>query len=57
MKLRKPHLFVLGAMTIVGGGLLSKYIDAAAGAALVAAGGWLIGRVQSEWLPEKKAQG
>lgn len=36
---------------IVGGGVLAKFVDTGAGAALITAGGFVIGALQKEVLP------
>lgn len=40
-----------GTVLIVGGGALAKFVDASAGAALITAGGFLLGALQKEVLP------
>jgi len=49
---RKHKWFVIGLAIIVGGGLMIKYVEPTSGAALVAAGGWLIGKLQRELFPD-----
>lgn len=61
----KRYGYISGVLCIVGGGLLTKFIDASAGAALVAAGAFVLGAIQKEWfqapqtlgpVPEKQAK-
>lgn len=40
-----------GVALIVGGGALAKFVDTGAGAALITAGGFVIGALQKEVLP------
>lgn len=40
-----------GIALVVGGGALAKFVDPTAGAALVAAGAFVIGGIQKEMLP------
>jgi len=49
--MNKRHGYISGIALIVGGGFLTKYVDASAGAALIAAGGFLLGAIQREWFP------
>lgn len=55
--MNKTHGYVSGVLLIVGGGLLTKYVDASAGAALVAAGGFVMGAIQKEWLAKAPTLG
>jgi hypothetical protein len=64
--MKKKHGYLGGILCIVGGGLMTKYVDPSAGAALVAAGGFVLGAIQREWFvkpptlgpvpPEKQAR-
>lgn len=55
--MKKKHGYLSGVLLIVGGGLLTRFVDASAGAALVAAGGFLMGAIQKEWLPKTPTLG
>ncbi len=46
--------YVLGVVTVIGGGVVARFIDPTAGAALVAAGAWGIGKIQKESLARKE---
>lgn len=48
---RRLLAYTGGIVLIIGGGTLAKYVDASAGAALVAAGAFVIGGIQKEMLP------
>lgn len=51
--------FIGGAVTIVMGGVVAKFLHEAAGMALIAAGGVLIGKVQSQprWARKREPSG
>jgi acyl-CoA hydrolase len=63
--MKKKHGYLSGVLMIVGGGVMTKFVDASAGAALVAAGAFVLGAIQKEWFvkpatlgkvpPEKQA--
>ncbi len=48
MNRKQLGAFVGGALTIIGGGCVAKYLDPIAGAALVAAGAGLIGLAKKQ---------
>lgn len=53
--MKRQHQRVLayagGALLIIGGGVLAKFLDAGAGAALITGGGFVLGALQKEVLP------
>jgi hypothetical protein len=54
---KKMHGYVGGVLLIVGGGMMNKFVDMSSGAALVAAGGFLLGALQKEWFPKPATLG
>ena len=48
MNRNQRNAYVVGVLTIIGGAFIGKYLLPEAGAALVLAGGYLVGKVQSQ---------
>lgn len=48
MNKKQRGAYVVGVLTIIGGAIIGKYLLPEAGAALVAAGAFLIGKVQTQ---------
>ncbi len=55
--IRKQHGYISGILMIIGGGVMTRYVDPSAGAALVAAGGFVLGAIQREWFPPPQTLG